>query len=405
VLGGIQQGQQVSQGQNILEQQRLGQQQAQLQAQQQQQASALARRGAAGEQIQTGAELAQLFVDRPDLAKQVHASAGARTEFQKNDLAQFGFRLEQAQSPEEQQQIIQQRVSDVTARGGNAQDSAALLTASPQQIGKFARTVQIAALSNPERLEIAQGGRKGLASAKTEFLPGGGSIQALPNEKIVVKDEQGRVVEGQDRVALFRRSNAFQLSLAQGRADISVDAETKKAAAKAGVELETKPEIEAAVAQAVSTIRTATAAAGEQKSNQVTLNSYTTAMKGLVDALAGTDTGPFVGLLPALTANQQIAEGAIAAISPILKNVFRGAGEGTFTDADQALLTAMIPTRKDKPAARRSKLQNIDAIVRAKLNVPTTGTPPPPAPAATIPATTPTAPTVLQFDAQGNLVQ
>jgi hypothetical protein len=55
-------------------------------------------------------------------------------------------------------------------------------------------------------------------------------------------------------------------------------------------------------------------------------------------------------------------------MAPILKQLFRGAGEGTFTNQDQELLIAMLPTRKDTPEARIIKVQNIDAIVRAKLN-------------------------------------
>ena len=66
------------------------------------------------------------------------------------------------------------------------------------------------------------------------------------------------------------------------------------------------------------------------------------------------------------TANS-IAAILVAAMAPILKQLFRGAGEGTFTDKDQELLVAMLPTRKDTPEARVIKVQNIDAIVRAKL--------------------------------------
>jgi hypothetical protein len=54
-------------------------------------------------------------------------------------------------------------------------------------------------------------------------------------------------------------------------------------------------------------------------------------------------------------------------MAPILKQIFRTAGEGTFTDADQKLLLAMVPTRTDTPTARKAKLANIDTIVRAKL--------------------------------------
>lgn len=167
-----------------------------------------------------------------------------------------------------------------------------------------------------------------------------------------------------------------------------IQTEVQKAAGKAGVKLRTEPAIQSAVTEAVSEVKVAERLAGEQRSNGIALNAYNTAMKGLVDALSGTDTGPFVGLLPALTANQQIAEGAIAAIAPMLKSIFRTAGEGTFTDKDQELLTKMVPTRTDLPAARQSKIQNIDAIIRAKLAQPSAAQQAAPTPAAT-PATTP----------------
>jgi hypothetical protein len=262
LLGGIQQGQQVLQGENILQQQQLGiqqtqqrqaqeQQQAQQLAQQQEVARGLAQRSAQGQPIQTGAELAQLFIDNPDLAQTVQDSAGARTEFQKNDLAEFGFQLEQLSGNEQaQQQLIQQRVQNLTDQGRDPSDTAALLQADPNRRAQFARTVQLAALNNEERLEIAGGGRQGLASAKTEFLPGGGSLQALPNGEIVAKDEQNRVVTGQERQDLLDRSKDFQLEIAQGKADIAVRKAGEVAAAQAGVKLETEPEIQARVKQA-----------------------------------------------------------------------------------------------------------------------------------------------------------
>lgn len=92
-------------------------------------------------------------------------------------------------------------------------------------------------------------------------------------------------------------------------------------------------------------------------------------MRGLADSLGATTTGPVAGLLPAFSDEARIAEGAIAAMAPILKQMFRSAGEGTFTDNDQKLLMDMIPTRQDSPAVQRAKFSNIDSIVRAKLGV------------------------------------
>lgn len=104
-----------------------------------------------------------------------------------------------------------------------------------------------------------------------------------------------------------------------------------------------------------------------QRQKAQAFDQFETAMKGVESGLGGTTTNPVAGSLPALTANQQIAEGSIAAMAPILKQLFRVAGEGTFTDRDQALLMDMLPTRKDHPEARKAKIANIRAIVAAKL--------------------------------------
>lgn len=114
----------------------------------------------------------------------------------------------------------------------------------------------------------------------------------------------------------------------------------------------------------------ATAGAAEtERSNAAAYSTYETGMRGLADSLGATTTGPVAGLLPAFSDEARIAEGAIAAMAPILKQMFRSAGEGTFTDNDQKLLMDMIPTRQDRPAVQRAKFSNIDSIVRAKLGV------------------------------------
>lgn len=106
---------------------------------------------------------------------------------------------------------------------------------------------------------------------------------------------------------------------------------------------------------------------GAQRQRAAALAQYEAARTGVMEGLAGTDTGPIAGRLPALTKGQQIAEGGIAALAPILKQVFRAAGEGVFTDRDQALLLDMAPKRTDHPEAAEAKIRNIDAIIKAKL--------------------------------------
>ena len=110
------------------------------------------------------------------------------------------------------------------------------------------------------------------------------------------------------------------------------------------------------------------------RERQNALQLYEAARDGLISGLGGSKTGPVVGRIPAVTAPQQIAEGSVAAMAPVLKQLFRVAGEGVFTDRDQALLIDMVPKRSDLPEARKAKMANIDAIVKAKLQMaPATG--------------------------------
>jgi hypothetical protein len=108
-----------------------------------------------------------------------------------------------------------------------------------------------------------------------------------------------------------------------------------------------------------------------KKSGEVkkTLDMYVSARDGLLVGLGGSDTGPIAGRMPAFTSAQQIAEGGVSAMAPVLKQLFRVAGEGTFTDRDQEMLLNMVPTRADNPAARKAKMENIDRIVAAKLGM------------------------------------
>jgi uncharacterized protein (UPF0297 family) len=127
------------------------------------------------------------------------------------------------------------------------------------------------------------------------------------------------------------------------------------------------PEIAGATTAAQEQAKANVEQAKTARANETAFNVYTAGMKGVTAALAKTSTGPIVGRAPAYTAGQQSADGAIAAMAPVLKQMFRAAGEGTFTDKDQALLIEMLPTRADRKEALDYKIANIDNIVRAKL--------------------------------------
>lgn len=108
-------------------------------------------------------------------------------------------------------------------------------------------------------------------------------------------------------------------------------------------------------------------AAEKEDAKNKAVDMYTAARDGLMKGLGGTETGPVAGRIPAVTTGQQVAEGSVAAMAPVLKQLFRVSGEGVFTDRDQALLLDMVPKRTDSPEARELKMKNIDGIVSAKL--------------------------------------
>lgn len=143
-----------------------------------------------------------------------------------------------------------------------------------------------------------------------------------------------------------------------------------KRAAEKEVDLRYAPGMAAVEAEAARQKAEAEAEAKRsvtQQERDATYQLYDTAITQLKSGFDGAITFPGMALMPGLTAQQQIAQGGVSAMAPVLKQIFRVAGEGTFTDRDQALLLEMLPTRNDLPAARQAKLDAVDAIVRAKL--------------------------------------
>lgn len=199
-------------------------------------------------------------------------------------------------------------------------------------------------------------------SATTTNLPGGITVQTTTRGRKIVKDAAGNTLTGQaatDAIA----------SAEERKAQLQIETAGAKEAAKLSARFKLEPSVRAAVTEAVTNAEVVAEQAGEARSNEIAFNVYNTAMDGLISALGETVTGPGAGFIPAVTTNQQVADGAVAAMAPVLKQLFRSSGEGTFTDNDQRLLLQMVPTRKDTADARQSKIRNIDAIVRAKLGV------------------------------------
>ncbi len=182
------------------------------------------------------------------------------------------------------------------------------------------------------------------------------------------REARAGTITGAERAAL-------DPDLGAAIADVEGLKSAAKETAKLSAQLKLLPEVKNAVNPAVAQATATADAVKENKSNARALEIYDVAMTGLSGALGNPWTGPFAGLMPAITADQQIADGAVAAMAPVLKQLFRSAGEGIFTDKDQELLLQMVPTRNDRPATIKAKMKNVDAIVRAKLAPIDTGAP------------------------------
>jgi hypothetical protein len=178
-----------------------------------------------------------------------------------------------------------------------------------------------------------------------------------------------RVKAGLDERAV---GSAIQTIAKTGTAPTIADVESVLASAKETgkltAQLKLKPEVESAVIMATGQAKLEVDKIGKNRSNKRALDVYTGAMSNLTKTLDNTITGPFLGLTAGLTSNAQIADGAIAMMLPLMKDVFRGAGEGTFTEGDQKILTDLIPTRSTFAEARVAQIKMIDTIIRSKLS-------------------------------------
>ena len=134
--------------------------------------------------------------------------------------------------------------------------------------------------------------------------------------------------------------------------------------------LKLEPKIKLAVDQASGLAKAIVEADEGRRDNGKALRAYEAGIGSLSTALGNTYTGVGGDLVAALTVEGQIANASIALMAPILKDIFRGAGEGTFTKDDQEILMAMLPTLNMRPGARAAALKAVDTVVRAKLSVP-----------------------------------
>ena len=222
--------------------------------------------------------------------------------------------------------------------------------------------------------------RQGLQQEKSELLT------FIQNPQVTIE---------QQRLALRERELEQRKELLETEAKRKGDIEAAKLEAQKG----RKADIAAEVKRAQEDVKTSIEKKAKAEDSARTYNVFNIALDNLTKSLGGTSfTGPIAGRIPAATTSAQIADASKAVMLPTLKEIFRSAGEGTFTDSDQRALEALLPRREQTKEAQIATIDAIDQIVRAKLGMEQ--------PAAQQQAeSAQQAPQVLRFDAQGNLVQ
>ena len=79
-------------------------------------------------------------------------------------------------------------------------------------------------------------------------------------------------------------------------------------------------------------------------------------------------TGSLQGNLPAASQSSRMFETTQKQMLPLLKDVFRKPGEGTFTEGDQRLLTELLPNRTMNAEEFDVAIRRLDAVVAMKVS-------------------------------------
>lgn len=342
-------------------------QQAQQQAQQDRQSAGIeAMRAAQGDP----SKLADVMLEYPEYAD-IAQKTFAFTNDQTRPIVEQTYAQVLA-DPANAQQYLTQGIEQVRGAGGKPTNMVRDLQSFQNNPEAALKGVELGVAAVAPQVYKAYDARK--KEQRGSDVPSGTQefndlLQKATSEDEMVR-KAARVKLGLDP----RATGSAALTITElGNAPDVAQTEEQLAAGKEAGKLSSQLRLQPKVKNAVETASRAAAKMADDAikadSNQATFDVYDVGMSGVAEALGDTSTGPFVGRLPAITSEQQIAEGAIAAMAPVLKQMFRAAGEGAFTDYDQKLLLDMMPTRKDTPDAAQAKLKNIDAIVRSKLGI------------------------------------
>lgn len=243
-------------------------------------------------------------------------------------------------------------------------DGTATAITAPQSTAPPYSETTYAPTGNDETAQIeADIGRPLSPQERAQIANGTFNLQVPAGQPAPVQTLPRRPSAAEEAEAVARARAGVELSMAPIIAGATegakLDANLSRADQLAAADANRQRQIDEAKAQAEKN--------AARPGLDASYNLYQVARDGLVQALEGARTGPVAGRLPAMQAADQNADSAVASMAPVLKQLFRSAGEGVFTDKDQQMLLDMMPTRAMLPAARMDAIRRIDAIVQAKL--------------------------------------
>lgn len=219
----------------------------------------------------------------------------------------------------------------------------------------FARQIQAQTLSGKEQIEIAMKGLKGGANNPDYILVTDEDGNQFKMNKHSNEDAQPVIVGGkQIRSPVYSQQSQYGLTATRENA-------------KADVERATKPQIEGLIVKEKAKAENDAARGKQAQKSGVVQAMFDQAIGEVESSFNDTTTMPGAAAVP-FTASAQRANGAISAIGPVMKNIFRESGEGSWTDGDQKALDRMSPSLNDWPETRKAKIENIKKLVKIKMS-------------------------------------
>lgn len=306
-------------------------------------------------------EVAKAMLAYPEMRQQLESAVKFRNQATKQNM--LASTREILQNPDKTEEILRSRVAFVRSQGGDPTETEAELARYQDDPQRYQQSLEFAyaGLAPQQEWEAYQtitgrGGPQGQASAKTEIYKDGTTIQALPNQQVIVRNPAGDVVTGQERLNTLRAARESGLLRQQRMADIGVAAETRKAEERARVRRETEPGIAARIEGA----KIGSKRAAELSDQIQPIRSTIAAFDEVIDLIdKGAKTGPIRDRLPSITSNARKLENIKRrlGLDVIAAGNFGSLSEG---EMNVAMDTA-LPTGLEGPELRQWVIQRRDA--------------------------------------------